>query len=155
MRRRGFQLVEVLLALAIAGGPMLVTLQLVRSAVRQAAVAKEHATTRLQLMDFLTVLAGEPVEGLRDLAAGGPSALEGILLARIARMPSKWQVSYREQVSMLKGRLTCHLTEDVEGVKGLGRLTLTGKLSDGNQVLVFRLLRPSPRDALKTGEAFE
>jgi hypothetical protein len=148
VRRRGFQLIEVALALALAGGPLLVTMQLVRSTVRQAASAKEQATARLMLMDFATLLAGEPVEVLRDLS--GTGALQEMLRSRIGRMPTLWQPAFREQVQMLAGKLSCRLEENVEGVRGLARLTLTSTLTDGHPVAVFRLLRSVPRSSLES-----
>ena len=155
MTRRGFTLLEVILALVIAGGPLLVTMQLVRSSTRQAAVAKEHATTRLLLMDFLTVLAGEQVEDLREFAKPGSALLKAILDARINRMPVTHQALYKSEVALATGHLECRLEEQAGDVPGLARLTLSSQLSDGTRIDVFRLLRPPPRASVEAGEPLE
>lgn len=155
MKRRGFTILEVLLALVLAGGPLLVTMQLVRSATRQAAIAKELTTTRLLLMDHLTVLAGEPIEDLREFSQPGTALLKELLRARIARMPVTHQPLYTREVEFTSGHMACRLDEKVGGVAGLARLTLSSTLSDGSQVEVFRLLRPPPRDSVEAGEPLE
>lgn len=155
MKRSGFGIVEVILALVLAGGPLLVTVQLVRSSTRAAAVAKEHATCRLLLMDFLTVLSGEPVEDLREFSRAETALLGAILDARIQRMPGAHQALYRSEVALSARHLECRLEEGVGDVAGLARLTLASQLSDGTKIEVFRLLRPPPRASVEAGEPIE
>lgn len=149
MNRRGIQLVEVLLAVALAGGPLIAGLELVRSSTRRAAIAEETATVRLLLTDLSTVFSGESIESLRQIAATGPRLPE-ILGARLGRVPAASQAQYRQQVSGVVPRVACRIDEKVEGIDGLVRLTLSASASDGRRIEVFRLLRPPPQEQLTT-----
>lgn len=149
--RRGFSLAEILVALALAAGPLLLALHLIQTNVAGARFNKERATARLLLQDLTDVLLGETVDALRALSGAGKSAeLDAALDDRIAAMPADARAQYAEQARGLRGKLTLALEEELDGgAPGLARMTLTAALDRGTTVRLVRLFRPAARVAFK------
>lgn len=143
--RRGFSLAELMVALALAAGPLLVALHLIQSNVRAARFNKERATARLVLQDLTDLLLGETLQTL-DSLAGDRAALEKALDERIAAMPESARTPCAEQARGLRGKLALALEPDLGGdAPGLARLTLTAELERGQTLRLVRLFRPAAR----------
>lgn len=143
--RRGFQLVEVMLAVALAAGPILLAVHLINQNVAGARFNVEQATARQALVDLTELLLGESMESLRETAAQGrQSKLNDVLKNRIGRLPKVAQEQYQAQVRDLLGKFQCTLEEDAGGVKGLTKLSLSVALGK-TTVKVSRYFRPEAR----------
>ena len=148
MRRGGFQLAELLVALGLAAGPMLVALGLIHSNMHGARFNQDRGTARMVLVDMVELLLGETTPMLRELCGvDGEHLLANRLADRIAHMPPAARDAYRAQVAPFSDALRCTLEEDVEGQPGLARLTLQVTLGGGATVEVRRLFRPASRPA--------
>lgn len=143
--RRGFQLIEVLVAVAIATGPMLLAVHLVQSNAAGARFNHDRAMARLILVDLSEILIGEPVEKLRTLTRAPGDAAQGFS-ERIAQLPDSVREKYRAEVAPYLPRLQCRLEENLDGeAPGLARLIVTMPLSGGAVVQIKRLFRPAAR----------
>ena len=141
-RRKGFQLVEILLAVAIASGPLLVAFGLIQQSVTGARSNVDLASARQALGDLSELLLGETMDSLREIGQAGK--LNDLLKSRIDRLPLAARQQYSAQVASLNESFRCSLEEDAGEVKGLARLTLavsTGKTS----VKLSRYFRPESR----------
>jgi hypothetical protein len=148
VRRRAQTLVEVMIALAIAAGPMLLAVHLIHSNVKGAHFNQERATARMALVDLIEILLGETNARLREISrpgSGSGKLLADLLVNRISKLPEKWGTQYRRQVSAFLGSLSCTLDEDVGGQVGLARFTLRARLTNGAVIEVRRLFRPNAR----------
>ena len=153
MNRQGFHLVEVLMALVLAAGPLLVSFQLIRSNCRGAHQVIDHATARHLLIDLSELLMSQSLDDIR-LASASPRGLDGFVRKRLEAMPEELRHPYLEQLKPFGGGLTCEIAEDAGGIQGLLRLRLSLLLSGGTAVSISRHFRPDSRDA-KSGPAGE
>jgi hypothetical protein len=147
MKRRAFSILEILVAIGLAAGPLLLAVHLVQSNVSGAKFNQERGTARLVLLDILETLLGEPVELLRAVAgtANAPK-LDRVLEERITSLPDEAQKSYREQSAILRGKLSATFEENISpDTPGLARLTLTAKVDERSTVTLVRLFRPAMR----------
>ena len=153
-RRRGMNLTEIIMAIAIAAGPLLYSVQMISSNAKGARFNRERATARLILLDLATLLMGEPSDDLAQrLEPGSGDDLNSLLEERILRLRPVSPVAeagYREEAKPI-GKITGSLTEDFDpSLPGLARLTLTAPLSDDkNAVILHILFRPKARDYLR------
>lgn len=145
--RRGFSVAEVLVALALAAGPLLVAINLIHSNVQSARFNKERATARMVLQDLVDLLMGEPVEGLRALAGAGARAeLDRAFDERIAALPDEARRQYGEQARKFHGQLQFTFEEALDPeAPGLARMTLELRIDRGTIVRLVRLFRPAAR----------
>lgn len=145
LKRRGFQLTEVMFAVALAAGPMLLAINLIHQNVSGARFNIDQATARQALVDLTELLLGESMESLKEIASQGKqSRLNDVLKTRIERLPKLAQDQYNAQVRDLMGKFQANIEEDVGGVKGLAKLTLSVQLSK-TTVKVARYFRPDAR----------
>ena len=140
MKRRGFHLTEVLIALVLAAGPLLVMFQLVQSNSRASRHLLDHATARHLLIELSDLLMAQPREELKATAAG-TGALNRFVEMRLSAMPVELREPYLEQLKPFGGALACELTEDVSGMPGLARLKLSMRVPSGAAVSVLRYFR--------------
>jgi type II secretory pathway pseudopilin PulG len=149
VRRSGGLLIEVLVALAVAGGPLLIALGVIQSSITGARYNAERATARIALMDVTELLLGASIEGLRALAKSDTSGwLDTFLEERIAHLPDAARAQYEATVSPYMGRFSYTFEEKLDpGAEGLARLTLSVKIGDQSTVTVVRLFRPLEREA--------
>lgn len=143
-RRLGIQLTEVLVALALAVGPMILAFQLVERNSRGAAFNRDRATARLVLLDVAEVIQGEPVDRLRQLAAD-PGLFRAQFDDRIASLPVSVRELYRAEVAAHVASVGFALDERPDpGLPGLVRVSLTCSIggTPPATVTVSRLLRP-------------
>lgn len=147
MSRRGVSLMELLVAVALAAGPLLVALHLIQTNVQAARFNQERATARLVLQDMVDLLMGEPMDTLRGLSGPGKQAeLDDTLDARVAVLPEEARKPYADQARAFRGRLMLALEEDLGAeAPGLARMTLTAGLDRGTTVRLVRLFRPAAR----------
>ena len=144
-KRRGFQLTEILMAIAMAAGPMLAAIVLINQNVTGARFNVDQATARQALVDLTELLLGETMDSLRDTAKPGKNPkLNDLLKNRIGRLPEAAQKQYNQQVAGLADKFECSLSEDVGGVKGLAKLTLSVVVGKST-VKVSRYFRPEAR----------
>lgn len=140
--RRGFQLVEVTIALALAAGPLLFALNLVNANARGARELELRATARLVLVDLVELALGESAQTLREMARpGGEALLADRLARRTAHLPPAARAAYDAETAPFAGHLRVTLDEDVDGQPGLARLAVGVELPGGATVQVRRLLR--------------
>ena len=151
-RRRGFHLTEVLIALAVATGPMLVAIHLIQSNARGARFNRDRAVSRMVLLDLASLLKGERPQNMRALLEPGQqSRLNDLLEKRMALMPTEARKIYREQARPVLGRIRGSLVDLGDAAApGLSKLTLTADLSDRQKVDVEIFFRPAARERLPT-----
>jgi hypothetical protein len=151
--KNGSALVEVLVALAIAAGPLLWILDLVNASTASARLDAERVAVRGVLLDVLEKLAGEGRQSLtRKLAPGADTPVDDLLRRRIDRLPDEVRHLYRQQIaSMCESvhagdahvRLKARLDDDLDpgDAPALSRLTVTAQLPGRPPVAVSRILR--------------
>lgn len=145
---RATSLVEIMIAVALAAGPMLVAIELVRSNSQAARFNHDRATARMLLLDLVTLLEGESLAGLKQYMTG--DRLSDLLSKRIVLMPESAREPYFEQAHNILGRIRGRLDEDVDPQRpGLARLSLTAGLSSGVTVQVISLFRPRASERLR------
>lgn len=143
--RRGFTMIEVVVALAVLAVPALVIMSYVQSNVAGAHFNQERLGANLILVDLAGLLTGERVEKLREVAAGDTQALDLMIEGRIAGLPEAHRDRYRAQVQPLFGKMRFVFEEDSGGIAGLSRLELKATLSHDAKVSLSWLLRPAGR----------
>ena len=136
--RRGTSLIEVVVAAAIVAGPLLVTVDLLRSSSREAHAQEEAQSIQLVLHSAMEVLAGETGAHVRELARPESQArLDELVdtLMRTARGADRdWSVRCRvEPVPEAQGRLVL--------------LELSAVRPSGTPVRLRRLFRQRARRA--------
>ncbi|MBI4862144.1 MAG: type II secretion system protein [Candidatus Riflebacteria bacterium] len=144
MSRRGFHLTEVLVALALAGGPLLAVLNLIQTSSQGARRNQQETTARLAALDLVEGLARLPVDTLRAVTPERRGAwLDDELDRRGASMLPEAREAYEHEVRSLRGRLAFDLEERAGGHAGLVRFTVTVTLARGRPIRVTRLVRPA------------
>lgn len=148
MSRRGALLMEVLVALAIVAGPLLVAVNAIHASVVGARFNAERATARLALMDVLSLLMGAPVEALRQLGKSESAPwLDTLLQDRMSHLPDGAREQYEREVAPFRGRFGCTFEEGIAPrAPGLARLTVSVKVGDQGVVSLVRLFRPEDRE---------
>lgn len=142
MKRKGFSLVEVLVAIAVAASALVVVMGLANSSVSGARgdvgrFAQDQVTAQVA-----ELLAGESLPRLRRVAAGGADALTQVITRRLRHLPPEAREAVTTASAELMGALVCTLDEDVGGHRGLTRITVSrgaGTLS------IVRLVRKKHR----------
>jgi hypothetical protein len=146
MRRRGFQLTELMVALALAVGPVLSAIQFTQSNLRGARFNQNQASTQLALMDAMELLLGETTSRLREVCnADTNEALLTMLKARVGCLPADLQKRYQAQVAPFLASAKSELVENLPGHNGLARLSLSIRVADRSVIQVKRLFRPAAR----------
>jgi hypothetical protein len=146
MSRRGFQLTELMVALALAVGPILSAVQFTQSNLRGARFNQNQASSQLALMDAVELLLGETTSRLREVCnADSNEALLTMLNARIGCLPAELQQRYQAQVAPFLKSARCELVENLPGHNGLARLSLSIRVADRTVIQVRRLFRPAAR----------
>jgi hypothetical protein len=146
MKRRGFQLIELIWAFALLAGVVLAIMELSRSNTRNAQRLQARCAARLVLLDVSELLAGETVDRLREVSQGNSSAqIDQMVENRVTRLPESCRGRFRAEIAPVVGHMKCNFDEDVNGSPGLSRLRISLSLADGQQVQVVRLFRPAAR----------
>lgn len=149
--RWGFSLVEIVVAVALAAGPLLLAFHLVQSNTRAAQFDHDRATARMILLDLATLVQGEGLEGARQRMVG--DKLSDLLSDRITRMPDAAREPYFEQARNVLGHIRGRLEQDVDPSKpGLARLVLSTELPGRANVQVVALFRPGAVERLWVDE---
>ena len=143
--RRGFQIVELVIALVVVAGALLVIMTLADTNLRNARRMQDRAAARLMLLDLSDLLFGETAERLREMS-GASSLLLKVLEDRIGRLPDTVRQQYRTQIAPLMPGLSCELVENEGGAAGIARLTVSVDLPGAHRVEVNRLFRPAARN---------
>jgi hypothetical protein len=144
-RRIGFSLAEVMVAVALAAGPVLLAVHLIHTNVTAARFNVDQATARQALVDLTELLLGEPIESLREVSK--PEAqrqLDELFTKRLARLPEKAKKQYASQMKDFLGKFKCSLDENAGNVQGLVKLSLSVQMSKST-VKVARYFRPDAR----------
>jgi hypothetical protein len=148
VRRSGFQLAELMVAIILATGPMLVALNLIHSNSRGAHYNQEQATARFILVDLSELLAGRTSNELKELdGLAGRSRLNQMVQNRIDQMPEAVREQYADAVAPLIGRFHMNMEENAGGVPGLVQVTLAVNLGKDVTVTVPRFFRVDARPA--------
>lgn len=144
-RRRGVTLTEIMIAMAVAAGPMILALSLIRSNNAGARFNKERATARLVLVDLAELLMGETEQGLRDRLADG-ARLEELLQTRIAHMPEPARGPYEEAIKPIRKSLSGNLEDST--TPGLVKMNIRATTTDEKTIVLTVLFRPKARQYL-------
>lgn len=139
MKRKGLSLVEVMVALTLACGPVLVSLVLIHANVDGSRFANDRATARMVLVDLAELVRARPVAELAAVAR--TRSVESLLAERIAALPEPARAPYAQQLRSLEGRLSLEVEQDVDGLARLTRLTLAARLDRSGAITVTRLFR--------------
>jgi prepilin-type N-terminal cleavage/methylation domain-containing protein len=137
--RQGFGLVEVLVALALVAGPLMIAATAVRSNGHHLTLLEERVTARLLLFDLMDLLSMRDMVGLRQ-AAANVAWVEDFLKARLQRLPASYAPVYAARIRELTRRLSLTVVEG-SGLPELVRVTLSVTLANGTVVTVHRLAR--------------
>lgn len=129
--RRGFTLIEMIVALGLAAGPLIGVIGLVQAQAREVHAVEESERMSGLLTDALNLLATETPERLARLGApaGQPelqALVDGLLAGYSPGHGRAWTVS-------------CTLAPG--GVRGLALLSLSAQRDTGARLELRRLLR--------------
>jgi hypothetical protein len=150
--RSGYQLIEVMVALTLAAGPVAVSLQLIHSNVSGARFNAERASARLALVDLTELLIGETTAKIRAVSQPGSNTrLIELVKQRVSCLPESIRKQYGLQVASFSEGVSCTLEESVDGRKDLALLTVQARFASGSVVTVKRLFRPGARLAGANG----
>jgi hypothetical protein len=139
--RRGFQLAEVLVAVALAAGPIATAVHLVHTGHREIRSDTDQAQARILLDDLIHVLEDAPLSDLRDLAKGPIERLQAIGASRLERLSPELVALYRPQLEPLLEKLAMELAEDAGGIRSLAVLRVSTRTPAGVPVRICRVLR--------------
>jgi hypothetical protein len=142
--RAGFQLTEVLVAVAIAAGPMLVAIHLVQKNAAGARFNHDRASARLVLLDVTEIMMGEPLDRLKAIAAQ-PGELARTFELRVANLPATVRDRFRNEVRPYLGQIKMTIDENLSPeTPDLTRLTVVLPLGDRaeGKVEIRRFFRP-------------
>jgi len=151
-RTSAFSLLEVLVALALAAGPLVLTYNLIQSNTRAAQFNHDRATARMILVDLVTLLHGESLDGVRRYLAG--DGLSQLLSQSISLMPDAAREPYFEQSRTFIGHIRGKLREEIDPSKpGLASLVLTAEIPGRPIVEFSALIRPKARECVCVDES--
>lgn len=145
--RAGFQLMEVLVAIAIAAGPLLLAFHLVQQNAAGARFNHGRAVERLILADLAEILVAQPLASLRTIA-DHPEMVTTGFTRRLEAMPASVREGYSAEVTPYLGRIAARFEEELDpAAADLCRLTLELRVDErtGLTVRVTRLFRPAAR----------
>jgi hypothetical protein len=147
MRRHGSLLMEVVVAVALAAGPLLIAVNLIQSNVAAARFNSERATAQLVLIDLTELLLGAPLDALRQMSNPEASGwIDTFLQERISHLPDVARDQYRREVTPFLGKFSFQLAENIDAkAPGIARLTLSVRVADRAILRVVRLFRPEER----------
>jgi prepilin-type N-terminal cleavage/methylation domain-containing protein len=158
VKRRGFTLVEVILAVALTAGPIVVVVSCVQSNIARAHKAQDLALSRLALGNLMDILSSVSLEDLKDMCTdSGKAQLEKLL----AESLPGWGPGNRKPESVKstkKDSLVATLTDSIPDHKGLVKVALSIQTPGGAEVSLQRFMRPLTRDQIgklfgKTGKS--
>jgi hypothetical protein len=147
LRRAGFHLTELLVAVAIAAGPLLVAVHLSQASASGARFNRDRAAVRMILTELTDRLTVEPLATLRGPERARARAGE-LLSARGARLPPEVRSRLLAQASGLEDRIRCAIEAPVRGRRSLARLVVWAEPSGAGggattgAVRVVRYFRP-------------
>ena len=140
MRRRGTSLVEMLLALILVCGPMLVGVQLVQTNICWTGRLQVRTLAQVALGELLARLATRPLSELRAAVAEDAIAARESLNLEMKRWPPRVREALTSRAASLARTLHARLDEDVSGYQGLHLLVLSLDLPDGQRVVIRQLV---------------
>lgn len=146
--RKGALLVEVLIAVAIAAGSLLLTVNAIQSSVAGARFNADRTSARLALIDVTEILLGTPTDALRQMGRPGSEAwVDTALQERMSHLPAAARDQYQQEVTPFLGRFSFTFEENVDArAPGLARLTLSVRIGEQSTLTVVRLFRPEDRE---------
>jgi hypothetical protein len=147
--RKGHHLVEIMMALLIAAGPLFAIVDLIRRNRSSAVDVGHMETIQASMWVLLDLLVGQSAEDIRAVAQGRTSVDE-LLQNRFASASPRMRVVMLDGLDRgFRSRLvhpgvTVNFEEDVDGndARGLARLTVRVTLVNGRSLAVSRLFRP-------------
>ena len=140
MRRGGTSLVEMLLALMLVCGPMLVGVQLIQANVRWTSRLQSRMLAQVALDELLARLATSPLPQIRAAVAEDASVARESLNLELKRWPPRVREALTSRAASLARTLHARLDEDVSGYQGLHLLVLSLDLPDGQRVVIRQLV---------------
>ena len=141
MRRRGFQLIEVLMALAIASGPLMMSFGLVLQNMRGSHFDSDHFIEEQLLDDLLDILQGQTAAELSNLAGSASAPLASLLAQRVRKMSASSRAQAEPVAAGLAGKLVCRFDDHLAGCPRLARLVIERNDGRGKSLRIARLFR--------------
>jgi prepilin-type N-terminal cleavage/methylation domain-containing protein len=147
VKRRGFTLIEVVLAVALTAGPIVLVVSCVQNNISRAHKAQDLALSRLALGNLMDILSSTSLEDLREMCSeSGKAQLETLLAEALPGWgPDKSPASAR---STKKDSLVATLTDSIPDHKGLVKVALAIQTPGGAEVSLQRFMRPLTRDQI-------
>lgn len=139
--RRGFTMLEVIVALGILAIPVLMLVNLIQENVASAHYNQDRMVGQLILNDLCGFLSGQDLEKLKELSDGDVKGMDLLLEGRVAGLPDHLRDRFRTQMQHLFGQISFKLQPDFGGVKGMARLELTALLPTGSPLTTLWFLR--------------
>ena len=139
--RRGTLLVEVVVALAVAGGVLLFVIELVQTNVTAVHRLALLANIENALTDLSVQLAARPIADLRR-GSNSMLPLDELLQARKAAVPAANATALDEVHALLTGHVAYRLEENPNGLAGLAVIEVTAAFDGGAFVTLTRIFRP-------------
>jgi type II secretory pathway pseudopilin PulG len=136
--RRGFQLMEIIVALALLAGPATLGFSLMQSNTREARRNGDRVAARFMMADVLEILAGESRESLNGLVRS--QDLGALLERRTAHVPEPSRTTFIERSRDYMAYLRLDM-ETVEGVANLAVVSLTLQEPHGSHLRMDRICR--------------
>lgn len=142
MRRKGFTLIEALVALFIIAAPLAAIVDLGRGNVRGAKADADRFVEEQMLADTIELLTAEPIAVLRKID-GDAAAFDKLIQARVRVFSAASRPTAARAAHALAGQITCRLEENVGGHEELVRVALTRRGAQGraDRTRLFRTKR--------------
>ena len=141
VRRSGFQIVEVLLAIMLVAGPLLICVNLLQSNISASKFNTTQIWAEMVLADLLELLCTRPVADIKTVANDTTgAALTGLLKTRLERVPEPAGSELKKKMGELT-KLGCALVEGLGESGDLVQITLTARTPTGGLVRAIRVLK--------------
>jgi hypothetical protein len=137
MTRRGFQLAEVMVGMAVVAGPLFMGSQLIHTSGRGAQQVQEHFAARVLLGDLLELLQAEPIERLQTLDS---NRLEALIDRHLEGLPAPIGRRLKQEIQPFRGHIAA-VTTRIPGAVPLVRVSLQVAWSRTATVRVSRTWR--------------
>lgn len=144
-KRRGSQLIEILFALVLVGGPLLVAITSVHGGVRASRLNANHVALETLVIDLVDELCTEAVTRLAGVsAAEGDQLVADLVEERAAAMAPESQQRFRSDLLSLVKDLRLTMVPDIGGLPRFFTIEVVARSIHGGTVRAVRNVQLPP-----------
>ena len=142
--RKGLSLIEILVAVAVIGGPLVYCLSGVVSTTRNTGKQLDRATAQLMLTDMAEWIMAKGHVRPRMLARFAKEELKERWMPASDFLEPERAAQFEKQVDLLLSKMKTRFEPAAGGHKGLARVIISSELSDKTPLSVSVLIRGVP-----------